>query len=70
MVRLFDLPSDSIQSEYCIEEEESVSHDDTLADLTLRGLSPSQKEIVLTCVARCLGGPKFITREFERQASL
>ena len=35
VVRLFDLPSDSIQSEYCIEEEESVSHDGILAHLTL-----------------------------------
>ena len=69
-MRQFDLPDDSVVPEYCIEEEENVAHDHTAADIPSRGLSNAQKEIVLSCVARQLGGSKSIVIEFERLASL
>ena len=69
VIRMFDLPEDTELDSLYIEEEMGREHDHTAAEIILRGLSKSQKGIVLDCFQRRQCSPKFILSEFERLAA-
>ena len=70
VIKLVDDIDDEDVDNLYVEEVANKFHDHAVADVSIRGLSPRQKEIVLQCHMRRQSAPKRVVDELDREAAI